>query len=213
MQDRTLRIGLIADTHMPARWAALPASLPDVFAGVDLIFHAGDIGELWVLDELSRIAPVVAVHGNDETAEATAALPYRQTLGPLGRRLVLTHSHHQDPQREAAIRANQTWGPKDDYWASLGKDHGADIVVFGHTHIPMAVEHGGISLINPGAIPSASWFTRQTLQTVAVLTLDGPRGVSVSHFDVNSSTRSPIDLPAQREDFSRALKAVSEPIF
>ena len=52
---------------------ALPASLLDIFAGVDLILHAGDIGELWVLDELSHIAPVVAVHGNDETAEATEA--------------------------------------------------------------------------------------------------------------------------------------------
>jgi hypothetical protein len=55
------RAGLISDTHMPERCAAFPASLFDVFRDVDLILHAGDLGELWVLERLSGIAPVVAV--------------------------------------------------------------------------------------------------------------------------------------------------------
>jgi putative phosphoesterase len=57
------RIGLISDTHMPQRCAALPDAVFDALKGVDLILHAGDVGELWVLDHLSTIAPVVAVHG------------------------------------------------------------------------------------------------------------------------------------------------------
>src|SRR2546428_11516176 len=57
------RLGLISDTHLPERCPALPPSLARVFAGVDLILHAGDLGALSVLDRLSAIAPVVAVHG------------------------------------------------------------------------------------------------------------------------------------------------------
>ncbi|MCA9947118.1 MAG: metallophosphoesterase family protein, partial [Anaerolineales bacterium] len=65
-QDVLATIGLISDTHMPQRWAQLPPVLTQIFANVNMIFHAGDVGELWVLDELSQIAPVIAVHGNDE---------------------------------------------------------------------------------------------------------------------------------------------------
>ena len=42
-------IGLVSDTHMPQRLAALPVNLFTVLAGVDLLLHAGDVGELWVL--------------------------------------------------------------------------------------------------------------------------------------------------------------------
>ena len=55
------RIGLVSDTHMPERCDALPASLCAALGGVDLLLHAGDVGELLVLDRLSAIAPVVAV--------------------------------------------------------------------------------------------------------------------------------------------------------
>src|SRR5687768_11958359 len=72
------RFGLISDTHMPERCPVLPTALNDVFRGVDLILHAGDLGELSVLDRLGAIAPVVAVHGNDDTAEAQRELPYQQ---------------------------------------------------------------------------------------------------------------------------------------
>lgn len=57
------RHGLIADTHLPDRLTSLPDSVATIFAGVDLILHAGDAGELRVLDALSAVTPVVAVHG------------------------------------------------------------------------------------------------------------------------------------------------------
>ena len=66
-----MRIGLISDTHMPERWPRLPSCIFSLFDGVDLILHAGDVGELWVLDELSLIAPVIAVHGNDDTEQVS----------------------------------------------------------------------------------------------------------------------------------------------
>src|SRR5438094_1902815 len=77
-------IGLLSDTHLPDRLEALPPALFDVFAGVHLILHAGDVGELRVLDELSALAPVVAVHGNDDTAEAQRELPYPHAVAVAG---------------------------------------------------------------------------------------------------------------------------------
>ena len=166
-----MRIGLISDTHMPRRCKALPPIISEVFATCDLILHAGDVGELWVLDQLSQSAPVIAVHGNDETIEATNALPFLQTLAIAGHRIVLTHSHNPDRHMEMEQRKDDTWPHKLQYRANFGKAHGAKIVISGHTHIPMQVEHDGVLLINPGAIASGGPWTKQIIQTVSVLTL------------------------------------------
>jgi putative phosphoesterase len=98
------RIGLVSDTHMPERCAQLPPTLFDVLDGVDLLLHAGDVGELWVLDRLSTIAPVIAVHGNDETEDAEQALPYSQVVTVTGQRILLWHSHCPDWQEEMPSR-------------------------------------------------------------------------------------------------------------
>src|SRR3712207_2339587 len=87
-------IGLVSDTHMPERCAELPAALFEALRGVDLLLHAGDVGELWVLNRLSAIAPVVAVHGNDDTPDSQRELPYQQVVAVAGRRILLCHSHY-----------------------------------------------------------------------------------------------------------------------
>ena len=51
------KIGLISDTHMPQRWNELHETLPEIFQGVNLITHAGDLGELWVLDKAILVLP------------------------------------------------------------------------------------------------------------------------------------------------------------
>jgi hypothetical protein len=107
-------VGLIADTHMPDRLAELPRAIFDVLRGVDLLLHAGDVGELRVLDELSVIAPLVAVHGNDETAEAQRELPYQQVIAIAGQRIVLTHAHY--PRRHLGAKAGAPHG----VWDSRG---------------------------------------------------------------------------------------------
>src|SRR5690606_154429 len=97
-------IGLLSDTHMPLRRRWLPPELPAIFADVDLLLHAGDVGPLSVLDELGRIAPVVAVHGNDESEEAQRQLPYQQVVSVGGVRILLWHSHFPDWDEEMAFR-------------------------------------------------------------------------------------------------------------
>ena len=97
-------VGLVSDTHMPERCAAFPASTFEVLRGVDIILHAGDVGELWVLDHLSAIAPVVAVHGNDDTRAAQRELPYQQLVSIAEQRVLLWHSHYPDPAEDRARR-------------------------------------------------------------------------------------------------------------
>ena len=61
-----MRIGLISDTHIPEACEHLPAPVFEVFPGVDLVMHAGDVYVNRVLDELARIAPVIAAVGNGD---------------------------------------------------------------------------------------------------------------------------------------------------
>lgn len=183
--DRVIAcLGLISDTHMPKRWPSLPAAVFEALRGVDLVLHAGDVGELWVLDELSAIAPVVAVHGNDETDEARRALPYQQVIAVGGRRLLLCHSHFPDRAAEKASRVGDDWQSKLDRYAAQARQAGATVYVLGHLHIPFVVEHDGVWLINPGAIASSTFLARQTRQTVARLTLRDDGRPFVVHIDL-----------------------------
>ena len=59
-----MKIGVLSDTHVPHAFPVLPPKVFEVFAGADLILHAGDIVSLDVLTELEAIAPVEAVAGN-----------------------------------------------------------------------------------------------------------------------------------------------------
>lgn len=177
-------LGLISDTHIPDRWLEVPHVLGDVFAGVDLILHAGDVGELWVLDALGHLAPVVAVQGNDDSADAKRELPSRQVLAVGGRRILLWHSHHPDRQVELASRKDDGWASKLARSAERARRAGADVVVYGHTHVPMAHVEDDVLLVNPGAIASGNYVTRQKRQTVALMSLGDGEPVAVRHVDL-----------------------------
>jgi putative phosphoesterase len=74
-EDFTKTVGLISDTHIPARAKNLPKEVFRVFEDVELIVHAGDLVDLSVIVELEQIAPVLAVHGNMDTPEIRVRLP------------------------------------------------------------------------------------------------------------------------------------------
>ena len=184
-------LGVIADTHMPERCPALPRSLATIFHGVDLIVHVGDVGELWVLDQLREIAPVVAVAGNDEPAATAGALPHDQIIDCANQRIVLRHGHFVDPAQERAWRSRT---PVRGDWVGLCAEFGhaadAGIVIYGHTHVPMVWRHEGVLLINPGAIAAPNPVSRQRLRTVALLSLSGQGAALVRHVDVDDPART-----------------------
>jgi putative phosphoesterase len=121
-------VGLISDTHGLVR--------PEVFdalAGVELILHAGDVGE-GVLEELAAIAPVQAVTGNtDLPGDPRLSERIDRTIG--GLRVHVSHGHEvgsPTPERLAA-------------------KYDADVVVYGHTHRQSVVQVDGRWIVNPGA--------------------------------------------------------------
>lgn len=189
MCTRSVRLGLISDTHMGNPHYELPTAIADIFADVALILHAGDVGHLTVLEQLSSVAPVMAVHGNDEQdPAATQCLPLLQTVSVAGQRIVLTHGHRQDVQAESASRRDDRWSSKLDYVASFGRARDASIVVAGHTHIPLAVVWDGVLVVNPGAVMPGNVLMRQRIRSVAVMTVCNGQPPEVVFYDIAHPT-------------------------
>lgn len=206
------RLGLISDTHFPDRLMALPETVFSAFADVDLILHAGDVGELSILDTLSTLAPVVAVHGNDDSADAQRELPYQQIVSVHGVRLLLTHSHYPDRTEELAARRDDNWAPKLNRRAAMARRASAQVMVSGHTHIPMALSWAEVLLINPGAIAPGNHFVRQKIRSVARLLVTDQGQIIVEHVDLDQAGQlfTPrLDIHA---GFADTLADVSMPI-
>jgi uncharacterized protein len=123
------RIGVIADTHGLVR-----PEVAEIFANVDAIVHAGDVGGAHVLDALRALAPLTSVDGNND--DATGEEIARLTLG--GLRILLTHILPR-PHKPAARVVE-----------SLAREP-ADVVVFGHSHLPHNEVVNGIRYFNPAS--------------------------------------------------------------
>lgn len=120
------RIGVISDTH-----GQLRAQVVSRLRGCDAIIHAGDIGSPSVLEELRRIAEVIAVRGNVDTRPWAAELPAVECQDVEGRRICIVHDIGTlDLDPEAA---------------------GVSVVVYGHSHKPAADWRDGILYLNPGS--------------------------------------------------------------
>lgn len=139
-----MRVGVISDTHGRLRPRVL-----ELLAGCDRILHAGDVGEVALLDRLREIAPVEAVCGNTDTGEA-ARLPdvAAGELAGLPFRMV----HRPEDVDPAWLRGRQA----------------VRLVVHGHTHRPELAWHGDCLQLNPGACGARRFHLPLT---VAVLTV------------------------------------------
>lgn len=188
--DRVLaRVGLVSDTHLPPRLRGLPPALFAALDGVDLILHAGDVGDLVVLDDLSRIAPVTAVHGNDDTSAAHQELPYQQVIAVAGVRILLWHGHYADPDEEHASRHDERLIPKLDWIAARARRARATVAIFGHWHIPLAYRSSDVLVVNPGALAASGFVERQLVQSAAVLFVDANQGAHAVHVDLSAPER------------------------
>jgi hypothetical protein len=126
-----VRLGIIADTH-----GLLRPEVFDVFAGVDRILHAGDIGPPELLAELEAIAPVTAVFGNTDGFEIRARVPEIVETRIEGFDFLLLHGH-------------QLGAPTPD---KLNRAYpGAEVIIFGHTHRPLlTIVDQVVTVMNPG---------------------------------------------------------------
>lgn len=150
-----MRIGVLADTHIPDALPELPARVLQVFNGVDLIFHAGDICDLSVLQQLEPIAQTFAVYGDRDKARVQHYLQERQCIEFSNRRVGLVHGHRAwqgDWMTRLAFRLNATARAEALYAYALSAFPGVDAVIFGHSHAPYIRMHGGVLLFNPGSL-------------------------------------------------------------
>ena len=154
-----MKIGVISDTHN-----YLDPKIPELFAGVGHILHAGDVGLPWILQELEEIAPVTAVGGNTDDP----ALRYApsKSLSLAGRKFVIQHIVRPHDLAEALEQRLARERP--------------EVVVFGHTHQRCCESLNGVLYFNPGyagqAKPGAD-------RSVAILHCDG-RGIRAEYFDL-----------------------------
>ena len=142
-----MKIGLISDTHGQLRSRVL-----ELFDGVDLILHAGDIGNLGIITELEAVAPVHAVHGNTDSSEIAAQYGESVELDLGGVRVAMTHGHLLGSPTAPALRKQFPT---------------ADVIVYGHTHV-QRIDRGSPLVINPGAAGPARFKLKPS---VAVLEL------------------------------------------
>ncbi|KKX55513.1 MULTISPECIES: metallophosphoesterase family protein [Brevibacillus] len=133
-----MKIGVVSDTHLPRRGHTLPKPLIEGLRGVELIIHAGDWNTLQVYEELSEIAHVVGVWGNTDDDQVKARLNRVEIVEAKGKRIGVVHGDGKGkttPQRAVDTFSGQT----------------VDLIIFGHSHIPLWEERNGILLFNPGS--------------------------------------------------------------
>ncbi len=145
-------IGLISDTHGLLRPEAIVA-----LEGCEVILHAGDVGGSLIIDTLTQFAPTFAVGGNCDIEEA---FPDYFTAEYGGKKLLMYHGHLPIDE--------QSFKP--------------DIIITGHSHIPLIEEDKKILRINPG---SAGPKRFKLPVTVARLTISGGTSVTrIIHLNV-----------------------------
>ncbi len=128
----------MADTHVPARARDLPAELWRAVDEADAVVHAGDWVREDLLDRLlDRAALLIAVYGNNDLGALRRRLPEVAEADVAGVRLAVVHETGPATGRERRCDA---------------RFPDADVLVFGHSHIPWdTVTPGGLRLLNPGS--------------------------------------------------------------
>lgn len=156
---------LLADTHVPDGVAhrRLPDAVLAAAERADLVLHAGDVTGPTLLAELREVAPTVAVLGNNDHA-LVGELPERTELDLDGVRVAMVHDSGASTRRGERLRG---WFPT------------ADLVVFGHSHLPEdELGPGGQRRFNPG---SPTQRRRAPWRSFGELRIAGGRIVSLEH--------------------------------
>jgi putative phosphoesterase len=149
-----VRIAVISDTHSPRHWKRCPDRVASALEGADLILHAGDVCLPETLEELAQLAPVRAVRGNNDGPDIAAwGAPETLELELAGLRIAMVHDSGAASGRGPRLRR---WFPE------------ADLVVFGHSHIPWDEVHQGQRAFNPGSPTDKRRQPRGTLGELVV---------------------------------------------
>jgi putative phosphoesterase len=126
-------IGVISDTH-----GKFDSNLPRLFKACDHILHAGDIGDLCVLHQLEKLAPVTAILGNIDEGNLPPDFQLEQSLQLYGIHIFILHILGNPRHLNAPLRQKlEKMAP--------------DVVIFGHSHRPLLEKIGSVLYLNPGS--------------------------------------------------------------
>jgi len=138
----SVQVVVLADTHAPRRWRVCPPRVAEHLRTADRILHAGDVCTASVLAELAEYAPVTAVLGNNDGPDvAEWGAPSTAELDLDGLKVSMVHDSGAAAGRLTRLRR---------------RFPGADLVVFGHSHIPLDESAPG-GPGGPGG-PGAPWL-------------------------------------------------------
>lgn len=171
--DGALKLAIVADTHSRPH----PGSL-EILAKLapDAIVHAGDIGDLAVLDALRAVAPVIAVRGNIDghapDLPDVVTIDVEGAAGALVLRLLLTHIAVYGPKLRAEV-------------ARLAEARGAQVVLCGHSHVPFIGRDKGLLVFNAGSVGPR----RFQLPIVFGVLEWSERGLSLRHVNAETGER------------------------
>ncbi|HEY3978567.1 MAG TPA: metallophosphoesterase family protein [Streptosporangiaceae bacterium] len=211
-----LRLGLVADTHIPEARGQLWPQVFDAFEGCDAILHAGDIHELWLLDQLAEVAPVFAARGNgdegfggrvrarpDARVHDTWVLELSETVAyPASPRVGVIHDL-TIPEVPPYLTVDNVTRRR------FGAEPGAlAVIVYGDTHVERMDLIGATLCINPGS-PTYPHNLETRLGTIGFLEL-GAAGIRASICQLTEAghetvavTEIPADPPAERDPLRR----------
>jgi len=139
-------IGLISDTH-----GLLRPKVIDALKGVELILHAGDVGD-GILAELAAIAPVKAVRGNTDPV-GDRDLPESVAITHDGVRIHMSHGHELGVPTPSELFAT----------------YDADVIIYGHTHRKVAEQLGKRWAVNPGAAGQRRFDARPSVARMTIV--------------------------------------------
>ncbi len=148
------RIGILSDTH-----GCWDERFRIHFAGLDEVWHAGDVGDYTIVEKLEEVVPVVrAVCGNIDCGRTRRELPEVQEFTTEGVKVWMTHIGGYPGRYSPGVK-------------KLLRDEGVKLMVSGHSHILKVIPDRELGLlhVNPGAAGYAGWHK---VRTLIRLTLD-----------------------------------------
>jgi len=158
-----MKIAVISDTHLAHPAEEFRRHMKTFFSDADIMLHAGDMTSLSVFDYLSSW-DLRAVRGNMDDPELGARLPERRVEEIEGRRIGIVHGWGSPRGLEDAVR-------------KAFQD--VDIIIFGHSHVPLNTRKAGVVLFNPGSYRGGY----STKGTVGVIEIAGGQ-IALRHLEV-----------------------------
>ncbi|MGB2630557.1 MAG: metallophosphoesterase family protein [Candidatus Omnitrophota bacterium] len=151
-----MKIGIIADTHIPVSAPKIPPKVFEHFKDCDLIVHAGDLVEMSVLGDLEKIAETKAVWGNMDGADVRKSLPEKIEFKV--DKITVGVVHGKGSASKIVDMVKKTFDKK------------PDIIIFGHSHAPYNKNIDGTLYFNPGSSTDRIF---SPYRSIGIIEIDG----------------------------------------